>query len=137
MNKHKVSITHYEEPSKSVRKAVDLCDGLNGLSPGDKVFVKPNIVFWARDVPFPKYGVVSTSRVVHDMILILKDLGIDDITIGEGTVVDSPKDHETAESAFRSLGYENLKKRYGVKYINVFQRPFDKVDLGDGVHLRF
>ncbi len=137
MDKHKVSIARYEEPSSSVRKAVALCDGLSGLSPRAKVFVKPNIVFWARNVPFPKYGVVSTSRVVHDMILILKDLGIDDITIGEGTVVYNPKDHETAGHAFHSLGYDNLKKRYGVNYINVFQRPFDKVDLGDGVHLNF
>jgi uncharacterized protein (DUF362 family) len=48
-----------------------------------------------------------------------------------------PKDRETAAHAFETLGYGTLKQRYGVKYVNVFERPFEKVDLGDGVTLNF
>jgi uncharacterized protein (DUF362 family) len=133
----KVAIVRYDNPLESVRKAVDLSGGLDRLPSGAKVFVKPNIVFWTRLVPFPKWGVITTSRVINDMVCLLKERGINDISIGEGTVVFDPKDRETAAHAFETLGYDTLKKRYGVKCINVFERPFERVDLGGGVELAF
>src|SRR4030067_2451120 len=99
MEKKKVSVVRYETPVESVRRAVDLSDGLKNLRPGSKVFVKPNIVFWTAKVPFPKWGVITTSRVVHDMVLLLKERGIDDITIGEGTVSRDPKDRASTAHA--------------------------------------
>jgi uncharacterized protein (DUF362 family) len=94
-------------------------------------------VFWTKAAPFPKWGVITTSRVVEDMIVLLKEHGVNDITIGEGTVTMSPKDRETPAHAFEMLGYTSLKKRYGVKLLNVFERPFDRVDLGDDIELNF
>jgi len=94
-------------------------------------------VFWTKEVNFPKWGVITTSRVVEDMVMLLKDRGIDDITIGEGTVLFNPKDKDTVAHAFESLGYNALKKRYGVKLLNVFEGRFEKTDLGDGVELSF
>ena len=132
-----VSIVRYEKPIESVRKAVELAKGLESLPSNAKVFIKPNIVFWTKAVPFPKWGVITTSRVVEDMVVLLKERGIDDIVIGEGTVTLNPKDKETIANAFETLGYNVLRKRYGVKCINVFERPFEKVDLGDGVALNF
>jgi uncharacterized protein (DUF362 family) len=138
MNKSKVSVVRYEAPVESVRKAVDLCHGLDSLPTGPvKVFVKPNIVFWARNVDFPKWGVLTTSRVVHDVVMLLKERGVQDITIGEGSVTYDAKHTEPSPQAFEGLGYANLVKRYGVKLINVFDRPFEKVDLGDGITLNF
>jgi len=61
-----VAIVRYEKPLESVRKAVDLCRGLDGLPAHARVFIKPNIVFWTRATPFPKWGVITTSRVVED-----------------------------------------------------------------------
>ncbi len=132
-----VSIVKYEKPLESVRKAVELSKGLDHMSAGAKVFIKPNIVFWTKAVEFPKYGVITTSRVVHDMVVLLKERGIDDIVISDGTVLRNPKDMETQSHAFESLGYGELKKRYGVKPINIWQRPFKEVDLGDGVVVKF
>jgi len=137
MSKSTVSIVRYEKPRESVRRVVDLCRGLDHLPAGARVFIKPNIVFWTRAVNFPKWGVITTSRVVEDMVVLLKERGIDDITIGEGTVLTNPKDYETPAHAFKTLGYGVLKKRYGVKAVNVFQRSFEKVDLGAGVELKF
>ena len=77
-----VAVVRYETPLKSVRKAVELSDGLSNVSAGTRVFIKPNIVFWTRATVFPKWGVITTSRVVEDMVCLLKELGIDDITIG-------------------------------------------------------
>jgi len=137
MDKSTVSIVRYEKPFESVKKAVDLCGGLDHLPAKAKVFIKPNIVFWTKAVAFPKWGVITTSRVIEDIVVLLKERGIDDITIGEGVVVMDPKDTETPAHAFKTLGYETLNKKYGVKYINVFDRDFEKVDLGDGVELNF
>lgn len=137
MDKHKVSIVRYAQPLASVRQAVELCGGLERVGAGAKVFLKPNIVFWSRSVPFPKWGVITTSRVMEDLVVLLKERGVDDITIGEGTVVGRPDDRETAPHAFESLGYNRLQARYGVKCLDIFQRPFEEVDLGDGVVLNF
>lgn len=137
MRKPIVAIVNYENPMESVRKAVELSHGLDHLPANAKVFIKPNIVFWTKEVRFPKWGVITTSRVVEDMVVLLKERGIDDITIGEGMVTNTPRDRETPAHAFKTLGYNALKKRYGIKYINVFERPFDKLDLGAGVALNF
>jgi uncharacterized protein (DUF362 family) len=137
MKSYKVAVVKYEKPIESVRKAVDLSDGLDAMPARAKVFIKPNIVFWTRAVAFPKWGVITTSRIVEDIVILLKERGITDITIGEGTVTMNPKDTSTPAHAFETLGYGVLKKNYGIKYINVFERPFEKIDLGDGFELKF
>jgi uncharacterized protein (DUF362 family) len=137
MSNARVSIVRYEEPLTSVRKAVDLAGALDHLPRGARVFIKPNIVFWTRSVPFPKWGVITTTRVIEDMVVLLKERGIEQITIGEGVVTADPRDYATPAHAFETLGYGELKKRYGVNFVNVMERPFERVDLGDDMTLRF
>lgn len=137
MQNHVVAIVPYEKPRESVRRAVDLADGFKHMPSGASVFIKPNIVFWTRAVTFPKWGVVTTSRVIEDVVHLLKEHGTDDIIIGEGMVTLHPKDRETPAHAFETLGYRTLVKRYGVKVVNIMERPFEKVDLGGGVRLNF
>lgn len=134
--KNKVSIVRYEEARNSVKKTVLDCGGLDHLPPRACVFIKPNIAFWTKACSFPKWGVMTTSRVIEDTVILLKEHGIEDITIGEGIVVNL-HDTETPAHAFQTLGYETLRKRYGVKYLNIMERPFRKVDLGDGISLNF
>ena len=136
MSKSVVAIVRYEKPLESVRKAVDLCGGLDHLPSNARVFIKPNVVFWTRKVVFPKWGVITTSRMMEDIVVLLKEQGIDDITIGEG-IVGRVKDKETPAHALESLGYNLLNKRYGVKAVNVFDREFREVDLGNGETLNF
>jgi uncharacterized protein (DUF362 family) len=137
MPKSRVAIVRYEKPLASVRKAADLCRGLDHLPANARCFIKPNIVYWTRAAPFPKWGVITTSRVVEDMVILLQERGITDITIGEGTVTLDPRDRQTPAHAFETLGYGALQKRYGVQTVNVFERPFEKVDLGAGVVLNY
>ncbi|MGQ9777189.1 MAG: DUF362 domain-containing protein [Thermodesulfobacteriota bacterium] len=137
MGKKLVAIVRYEKPYESVKKAVELSHGLDHLPNRAKVFIKPNIVFWSRSTPFPKWGVITTSRIVEDMVILLKDRGTSEITLLEGTITFDPKDRETPAHAFESLGYNVLKKRYGIKIMNVFERPFQRIDLGKGVILNF
>ncbi len=132
-----VSVVKYEKSFESAAKAVELCGGIERIKKGSKVFIKPNIVFWTKEVVFPKWGVITTSRIVEDMIILLKNNGVDDITIGEGVMTRSPKDRATPAHAFEYLGYDRLQKRYGVKFINIMERPFCPVDLGGDVVLNF
>ncbi len=136
MSLSKVSLVRYEEPYRSVKKAILDCNGFQDLPANARVFIKPNVVYWTKACEFPKWGVITTSRVIEDVVLLLKERGIADITIGEGMVGD-PEDTETPEHAFKSLGYHALHQRYGVKYINVMKRPFKKVKLDGGITLNF
>ncbi|MFX0134489.1 MAG: DUF362 domain-containing protein, partial [Candidatus Hodarchaeota archaeon] len=124
MNKSIVSIVKYEEPLESVRKVIELSKLFEDLPKDAKIFIKPNIVYWSK-APHPKWGVITTSRVMEDVVTLLKEQGIDDITIGEGFGT-----NEAAEHAFKKLGYNNLKERFGVKLINVLDRPYEKIDMG-------
>jgi uncharacterized protein (DUF362 family) len=137
VGKRIVAIVRYEKPLESIRRAVDLSRGLDHLPTKAHVFIKPNIVFCTRTIPFPKWGVVTTSRVVEDIVILLKERGIDEITLAEGMTTFDPKDRETPAHAFESLGYPVLRKRYGVKILNIFERAFKKIDLGAGVVLNF
>lgn len=136
MSDYKVSLVKYKEPHKSVRKAVELINGLSDLKKDDKVFIKPNIVYWNRHCDFPKWGVLTTSRLIEDVLILLKERNVEDITIGEGVITEDPTDKETPRDAFEKLGYNTLKEKYGVKVYNIFERDFRKVDLGYGVSAR-
>ena len=109
MNNFTVSIVKYEKPIESVKKTVDLTLGFKNLKASSKVFIKPNICFWRKDSVFPKWGVITTTRVVEDVIILLKEHGVDDITIGEGIVLPKPNDVDTPADAFQKLGYNTLK----------------------------
>jgi uncharacterized protein (DUF362 family) len=63
-----VAVVRYRAPLKSVKPAVDLCRGLEPVTPGMRVFIKPTIVFWTKATTFPKWGVIITSRVVEGMV---------------------------------------------------------------------
>jgi len=136
MSNNVVSIVRYREPYQSVKEAVEACNGLDHMPSNARVFIKPNIVFWTKATRFPKWGVITTSRVIEDMVVLLKEYGIEDIIIGEGIVGDS-KDTETPAHAFETLGYAELNRRYGAKPVNLMESSFEEVDVGDGITLKF
>ena len=137
MSKSIVSVIKYEKPLESVRKLVDSINLFDEIPKNAKIFIKPNIVYWNAFTNFPKWGVITSSRIIEDVVILLKERGIDDISIGEGIVTADVKDTETAADAFEKLGYNLLKERYGVKPINTFTRTFEKVDLGTGFNVNF
>jgi uncharacterized protein (DUF362 family) len=136
MSKTLVSIVKYGKPLESVRKAVELAKGLENLPLKAKVFIKPNIVYWNRHSDFPKWGVITTTRVIEDVIILLKEKGIDDITIGEGIISEDAKDRETALDAFEKLGFNTLNELYGVKAIDTFDRPFETIELSPKMSIK-
>jgi len=78
-------VVKYDGTFDSFTKALELCEGLNGLKTNDKVLLKPNIL-WGATRPWPPYGRVTTSTIVGYVLQALRDRGCNDITIGESTI---------------------------------------------------
>jgi uncharacterized protein (DUF362 family) len=135
MNPVKAAVCRFEKNTGTVQKAVELADAFAHLPRGAKVVIKPNIVAWLNG-PFPKWGVITTSTIMEETVRLLKDYGINDIAIVEGSLQMTPEDTHIGQKAFAGLGYLALKQKYGVKLRDVWERPFDTVDIGDGMSLK-
>jgi len=135
MTGHTVALGRYTGAPGSIRAVIDLAGAFDRLQRGAKVFVKPNVVYWTTRSAFPKWGVITTSTVLEEVVGALKDKGAGAITIGEGIVTFRPDDGETPRHAFESLGYNRLAARYGAEVVNLMDGPFEKVEVADGVTL--
>src|SRR5665811_2292765 len=87
LSKPIVSITKFEDAYRSVRQALDSCQGLTGLERKDRILIKPNLVSWDWELPFPPYGVVTTSSVMSALVRILTEEGFTDLTIAEAPLM--------------------------------------------------
>ncbi len=122
-----VILTRQEGP-ESVARAIAAVEGFSGLTPDRRVLIKPNLVAWLRKVPYPPFGVVTTTAVIEALIRALRDMGLTDITIGEGSMINRELGCSTG-AAFEGLGYPELVRRYGIKLVDFNQRPHDLVKL--------
>ncbi len=137
MKPYPVSIVRFKEKEESVAQALFMAKGESFFKGKNRVFVKPNIVFWTDRVKFPKWGVITTSRVVEETVKWLKDLGVKEICIGEGSVQYNPRDKGFQYRSFKGLGYDRLVERYGVKLVSVLEGPFKSVEVIQGLSLRY
>ncbi len=128
-----VSLVKYSKSPDSLKQAIELCDGLSKLKPGDKVLIKPNLVAWDELFPPAPYGVFTTTRLVEDLIIILKEYGCSDITIGEGSV--EVKKGVGTMAAFAGLGYTDLASKYGVKLVDFNESKSEKYSIDASTHL--
>ncbi len=134
MEKPVVVLAGYESSPDSLRRAIEAASGLDTLRPNMGVLIKPNLVGWDPVYPIAPYGVYTTSRLVEDMVVLLKDHGVSDITIGEGSAPRGGKkagELKGTRLIFSALGYDTLKQKYGVKLVDFFEEPFDPVDFGE------
>ncbi|MFZ5642189.1 MAG: DUF362 domain-containing protein [Bacillota bacterium] len=128
MTKPVVSVVTYSDPYQTLREAIDLCGGLKDFSKSDKILIKPNLVSWDFELPFPPYGVVTTSSVMFALVRILNEEGFSKITIGEAPL----NLHKAMGRAiFKILGYEKLQEKYGVELVDFNEEKFEEVDFGN------
>jgi uncharacterized protein (DUF362 family) len=126
-SKEIVAIVKHDGRSDSLRKALELCNGLDGLKANDKVLLKPNIL-WGGTRAFPPFGRVTTSTMVEYLLQILRDRGCTDITIGEGTILNKEMGSNTMRG-YEWLGIGKVAKRYGVKLVDFNSGPYEEVQL--------
>ncbi|TGE33576.1 DUF362 domain-containing protein [Desulfosporosinus sp. Sb-LF] len=132
MSKAPVSIVKVIEVYESLQESLKLSNGLAGLNANDRILIKPNIVSWDFDLPFPPYGVVTTSIVIGALVRVLAEHGFSNLTIGEGAL---PTLNPQADTVYEALGYRKLQERYGVKLVDFNQGEFVPTDYGDGFKL--
>ena len=125
-----VSLNRYRSSPDSLKDLIRGCGGFDFLKPRHRVFVKPNLVALDDRYPMPLYGVFTTTRLVHDMVVLLKEFGVDHITIGEGSVRGKGFGVSTL-GIFKALGYPLLEERYGVKLLDMLEGPFQEIEFGD------
>jgi len=119
-----VAIMKYKEGPESLKKAVELVGGLQGLSDSSKVVIKPNLL-WHEGTNFPKYGMMTTARLIEELVVLLKEHGVGHISLLEG-----PPDGTLRQIA-SGTGLNLLAERYGVDLVDVFEGSFVTVTAGD------
>ena len=128
-----ISLVQYTRSPDSLKDAIDLCDGFEKLDKKARVLIKPNLVTWDDQFKIAPFGVYTTTRLVEDLIIMLKDYGCTDISIGEGSV-EFTKGIGTIE-AYAGLGYPSLAERYGIKIIDFNAGEFVSIEVRDGLTL--
>ena len=118
-----VSIVRYKDIS-SVAKAIELCNGSKEFKPTLKVLLKPNLCTVGRGI-FPPFGAVTTTKVIEGVVRVLKDFGVDNISIGEGSVLDELGTNTL--KAYKWINIHKLAKRYGVKLIDFNAGPHKRI----------
>jgi len=137
MEKPIVSINNYESSPDSLAKAIEEAMAFEKLQTKHRVLIKPNLVGWDPVYPIAPYGVYTTSRLVEDMVILLKDYGVKDIIIGEGSAPRGGKKKDQLVGTrliFSALGYPYLLKKYGVRLVDFFEEPFEAVEF-EGISL--
>jgi len=125
-----VAIAKYERDKNSLRTTIELADGFRDLDPKASVLIKPNLVWGGGGSrKIPRFGMITTSRVIEDLVVLLKAHGCTNISIGEGTVAD-PELGSTTESGFAWSGIARVAAKYGVRLIDFNAGPHESVDLG-------
>jgi len=122
-----VAIVKYEDIG-SVASAIEMCEGFKTLKPSDRVLLKPNICTAGAGF-MPPYGTVTTTRVVEGTVRALKDFGVRDISIGEGTVLDELG--ANTGKGYKWIQLDKLAKRYDVKLIDFNAGPHKRITAED------
>lgn len=117
-----VAIVRYNQTLEALRKAVELCDGFNGLKPGSRVVLKPNMVLGGRKSQRPD-GIVTTTNLIEGVVTLLRELNCDDITIADGGVI-HPEINLNTPRAFEWSGLADLAKRLNLPLVDLNEGPF-------------
>ena len=124
-----VSIVKYDGTINSLKNAIEQCNGFSELKQNDKVLLKPNIVWSGGGTKkIPKYGLITTSKIVEDIIQLLHQHGCRNISIGEGTIADKEFSSDTF-NGYKRYGFAKFTKKYGVKLIDFNKEPYKQVEL--------
>lgn len=126
-----VAITRYDGTINGIREGIELINGLEDIRPGDNVLIKPNVLWGAGGTKkIPKYGFVTTSRLVEGIVILLREKGCRKISIGEGCIAND----ELASNTLKGFAWSGLKRvarKYDVRLIDFNTDSYAKLKLGE------
>jgi uncharacterized protein (DUF362 family) len=121
-----VSVVQNPDVQQAVHEALELLGGIESfVHPGDKVMIKPNLVFALPS----DTGFTTDPEVVKVLIELCKSLNPEDVTVAEAS---SGAD----ENVFEACGYSELAREFGVKIVDLNECPYTMVEVPNGNHLK-
>jgi len=112
-----VAIVKGTNPVEVTVKALEMIDVDEALSEKKPVLIKPNYI----NASHPSTGITTDSRVIEGVVKFLKNRGVKDVLIGEGSgFTDTFK-------AFRVAGVDKVAKRWNVGLIDLNKDEFVEV----------
>jgi len=107
---NQLTVVYGRDPAAMARTALEQAGVARDLRPDLRVLLKPNLVTAKPSTS----GATTTPELVSGVIDFLKDCGVRDITLAEGSWVGC----DTAR-AFRACGFDALARRHGVKLVDL------------------
>ena len=127
LNSVKVAIVKCLYPFKDVKKSLDLIDAEEVVNKGERVLIKPNYII----AEGPEYVHVTDPKIIEALVIWLKNLGIEDITVAEGGL-----SLDTADRAFEITGLTKMADKYDVKLVNLNRDKFVTIKVPDAYVLK-
>ena len=120
MNKNDIIVIHgtdYKEMAKKVMEAADVAGRIGDRS--TSIGLKPNLVTSST----PESGATTHAELLCGAIEYLQEHGFQDITIMEGSWVG-----EITPNAFRTAGYDQVIRKYGVPFYDLQKDSWTEYD---------
>jgi len=113
----RVAIVKGMNPQDMTIEALEMVEAYEALSEEKPVLIKPNYI----NASHPSTGITTDSRVIEGVIKFLKQHGVKQIIVGEGSGF-----ADTFE-AFRVAGVDTVAKRWNVKLVDLNKDEFVEV----------
>ena len=114
----KVAIVKGTKPVDVTVKALRMIDVDEVLSEEKPILVKPNYI----DASHPSTGITTDSRVIEGVVKFLKNRGVKNIVIGEGS------GYADTFKAFEVAGVDEVAKRWKVGLVDLNKDEFVEVN---------
>jgi len=121
-----VAVVKGTKPVEVTVKALRMIDTDEALSEEKPVLIKPNYI----DASHPSTGITTDSRVIEGVVKFLKNRGVKDVLIGEGSGF-----ADTLE-AFRVAGVDKVAKRWNVGLVDLNEDVFVEVSPASPLTLK-
>jgi len=110
----RVAIVKGTNPTDMTVEALEKIEAYEAVSEEKPVLIKPNYI----NASHPARGITTDSRVIEGVVKFLKQHGVEDIVIGEGSGFS-----DTFE-AFRIAGVDAVAERWNVKLVDLNRDDF-------------
>jgi len=105
----------------------DRFGGINALlRDSSRVLIKPNVNFATR-----KRGVNTSPAMIESLIQLLRDSGVDEVAIGEGSGIESD-----TSKIFRATGYQEIAEKTDARLVDFDVSDKTRLEVPNGLALK-
>jgi len=109
MDEATVAVVKGENPVNMTIEALEMIDASEAFRADERILVKPNYI----DASHPSTGVTTDARIIEGIIRFLKENGLGNIMIGEGSGL------ANTMRAFKVAGVDEVARRWKVDLIDL------------------